>query len=136
MINIDTSSRKEQRKFGLVMAAAICLLGLVRFALHGFAHFPVWFFAVAAVFAAFGLLLPGALRPVFVAWIKFAEGMNWVMTRLFLGIAFYLIITPMGLVMRMVSPDPLKRAWLPPGQTYWEDPDPQPEDLESFRNMF
>ncbi|HDP34815.1 MAG TPA: hypothetical protein ENN29_06865 [Candidatus Hydrogenedentes bacterium] len=136
MLDIDTSSRTEQRKFGLMMAAAIIVIGLIRFALHGFAHFPVWFFVVAGAFACFGLLLPRALQPVFVVWIKFALVLNWLVTHLMLTVMYWLIIVPMGVVMRLFSEDPLKRKWLPKTDSYWEAPEEQPEEFERWRNQF
>jgi hypothetical protein len=136
MMHIDTSSRSEQRKFGLVMAVAIAALGVLRWAIHGFAHFPLYFFVVAAVFAGLGLLFPRALKPVFVVWMKFAEGMNWVMTRLLLGIAFYVMITPTRLLIRLFGEDPLKRDWHPDADTYWEDAEEQPAELERYLNQF
>lgn len=137
MVKPDTSSRVEQRKFGLVMAAAFCLLGLLRWAIHHFSAFPVWFFVVAAVFAVLGLVAPRVLQPVFVVWMKLAEALNWFMTRVFLTVAWYLIITPTSLIMRLGrKEDPLKRAWLPADASYWEPAEEMGEGVESFKNQF
>ena len=138
MMHIDTSKKQEQRKFGIVMAAAIAALGLLRWALHGFAatHVPVYFLAVAAVFLGLGLALPSVLKPIFIAWMKFALLLNWVITHLFLTIAFYGMITPVRLLIRIFSQDPLKRAWLHDAETYWEDAEEQPDDFEQLRNQF
>jgi len=136
MLDIDTSSRTEQRKFGLVMAAAIVVLGLIRYALHGFAQFPMWFFVMAGAFAVLGLAVPQALKPVLIVWLKFALVLNWVMTHILLTIVYWLVIAPMGTVMRIFSEDPLKRKWLPKEQSYWESPEEQPAELEHWRNQF
>lgn len=136
MINIDTSSKSEQRKFGLVMGVAISVLGLIRWAIHGFAVFPTYFFIVAAVFAGLGLLFPRGLYPVFVVWIKFAEVLNWIMTRVLLSIAFFLMITPVRVLVRLFGEDPLKRRFLQESDTYWEDAEEQPEELERYLNQF
>ncbi len=136
MLNIDTSSRREQRNFGLVMGAAFGVIGLLRWAVHGLEDFPAVFLAIGVVFAILGLLAPRVLKPLFVAWMKLATVLNWVMTRLFLGAAFYLIITPVRLIVKIVADDPLKRAWLPGAETYWEEPEEQPEDIRRYRNQF
>ena len=140
MLDIDTSSRTEQRKFGLVMAAAISIIGLlraaIRYALHGTLANPVWFFIVAAPFLVLGLLFPKALKPVFDVWIKFALVLNWIVTHVALTIVYFLIIVPMGLAMRLFSEDPLKRRWLPKTDSYWEPPEEQPEEFERYRNQF
>ncbi len=135
MIDVDTGSRTEQRKFGWVMAAAFAVLGFLRYALHGFSHIPYVLWSLAIVFALLAAVYPPALRPVFVLWIRLAMALNWVMTRLLLGIVFYLILTPTGVMYRLFSGDPLKRQWLPDAPTYWEEPEEQPTDLERYKNQ-
>lgn len=103
---IDT---KELRKFGLVMAAALTLIfGLFLPWLFSF-DFPRWPWVAAGVFAGLGLLLPIALKPVYWLWMKFAMALGWFNTRLILGIVFYLVILPAGLLMRMLGKDPMAR---------------------------
>lgn len=136
MIDIDTSSKTEQRKFGVLMAVAIAALGLIRWAWHGFGHFPTYFIVVAAVFLLLGLAAPRALKPVFIAWMKFAIGINWVMTHLFLSLAFYGMFAPVRVILHFFSDDPLKRQWLPPDQSYWEAPEEQPKEFDRYRNQF
>ena len=136
MLQVDTSSKKEQRKFGIVMAVAITILGLLRWAIHGFHEFPVIFIAVAAVFLALGLIAPKVLQPVLKVWMRFAEAVNWVMTRLLLTVAFFGMIVPVRIIIHFFSDDPLKRAWNAPGETYWEAPDEQPAEFERYLNQF
>ena len=134
-MNIDTRDRKEQRKFGIVMAVAITVLGLIRWALHGGPP-PVGFFAVAGVFLVFCLILPSLLRPVLVVWLKFSLAMNWVMTRVLLTLAFFTLIVPTRLILILARKDLLNRAWDPQAQSYWEDAEEQPEELERYLNQF
>ncbi len=141
MVMPDTSDRTEQRKFGLVMAAACIVLGLLRWGVHYWLHaesvVPVWLFGIGAAFGVLGLAVPRVLQPVFVIWMKLAEALNWLMTRVFLTVAWWLIITPTSLILRLVGKeDPLKRAWLPADTTYWETPEEIGEGVESFKNQF
>lgn len=140
MLDIDTSSRTEQRKFGLVMAAAFAVLGLlraaIRFLLHGTFANPFWFFVIALPFLVLGAFWPKGLKPVFVVWIKFSLVLNWIVTHVLLTVMYFLIILPMGLAMRLFSEDPLKRRWLSAAESYWEEPEEQPEEFERYRNQF
>jgi hypothetical protein len=69
--------------------------------------------------------------------MKFAEVLNWVMTRVFLTVTWYLILTPTSLVMRLGrKEDAMKRAWLPAEATYWEEAEEMGEGVESFKNQF
>lgn len=135
-MDIDVNKRGEQRNFGLVMAAACVVVGGLRWFVHGFAAFPWGFVTVAAVFLALSLFLPRVLKPVLIVWLRFALLLNWVMTRVILTLAFYLLVTPVGVAMRLFGNDPLNRAWKPGADTYWEDAEEQPDDLERYRNQF
>ena len=141
MIDIDTNDKAEQRKFGLVMGAAFAVLTLIRASIHrwrtgewGTPSFVL--LDIGAVFAGLGVLAPRALQPVFWAWIKFAIGMNWVMTRAFLSVVFFLLIAPVRLVRSAMGIDALKRKWLPGAATYWEEPDEQPDDPQRYLNQY
>lgn len=133
-MNVDTSSRREQRAFGLVMAAAIVVVTLIHWLIRG--HLALWPFYISAAFAVLGLVAPMVLKPVFVVWIKFSLLLNWIVTRLMLSIVFYLMIAPTGWLMLIFSEDPLKRRFDADAETYWEEPEDQPEDPARYENMF
>jgi hypothetical protein len=82
----------------------------------------------AAVFAGIGtfaLLVGLLLRPlwlrVFRLWMKLAVAMSFVMTRVLLTLFFYLIITPFGVVRRLLGKDSLNARWHDGKPTYWVD---------------
>lgn len=133
-MDVDTSNRKEQRAFGLVMAAAIVIVTLIHWLVRG--DLATWPFYVSGAFLVLGLAAPVALKPVFVVWMKFALVLNWIMTRLLLSIVFYLMITPTRGLMLIFSDDPLKRHFEPDKASYWEEPDEQPDDPARYENMF
>ena len=128
------ADRAELRKFGLVMAAAFAILACLRWWIKS--DLPEILFGISAVFFVFGVVLPMALGPVFRVWMKFAEVLNWVMTRILLTVVFFAAITPAAILYRLISGDPLKRKWESEATTYWEAPDDQPDDLEAYRNQF
>lgn len=140
VIEVNTEDRAEQRKFGLVMGGALFALGAVRTVLHGYStgelDWPHVLWSFSVVFVLAGLLLPRALLPVFKLWIQFSLALNWIMTRVFLTVAFYLLLTPVRLLFVLKGEDALKRAWLSADQTYWEAPEEQPEDVRRYRNQF
>ncbi len=55
------------------------------------------------------LLAPRSLKPVYGLWMKFGLLMNWINTRLILGIVFYGMILPIGMPMRLAGKDPMHR---------------------------
>jgi len=137
-INIDIADKSEQRKFGIVMAVAFVVLGLIRWGFKGFAmeSLPLYLWGVAVPFLVLGIVWPGALKPLFYLWIKLAIVLNFVMTRFFLAITFYAMMTPIGILKRLFGGDVLHRDWNPDASTYWKDADDQPNDLDSYKRQF
>ena len=73
---------------------------------------------VAAAFALAGLLLPGRLGPVYRAWMGLAHAISKVTTPIFMGVVYFLVITPIALLRRMAGGNPL-RAYQ--GASGWVD---------------
>ncbi len=97
------------RKFGLMMAGIICLLFGLFFPWVFDYGIPNWPWIVGGVFATPALLFPAALKPVYHVWMKIGHALGWFNTRLILGIVFYLMVLPMGLIMRLFGKDPMAR---------------------------
>ena len=92
-------SPQELRKFGLVMMGAFGLLGALAWWKDGWT--APYLLGLAAFFGVMGLIAPRALRPIEKAWMKLALVLSAVMTRVILTLAFVLVITPFGLVLRL-----------------------------------
>ena len=135
MLDIDTTSKREQRKFGVVMAIAFVVLGAIRWAIAR-EDPPVAFLYVAAPFLALALVAPAVLGPVLRAWLKFALVLNWVMTHVMLTVVWVFLITPTRVLIGLFGSDPLKREWSSEDSTYWEEPDEQPDDIEAYFRQF
>lgn len=134
MKRVDVTSRKEQRKFGLTMAVAFAVLAALRWWIAS--RTPYLLLALAAVFLLAGLIVPRALGPVFAVWMRFAEAVNWVMTRVLLTLAYFGLITPARYLNDWFGSDPLKRSWDASAASYWEEPDEQPDGIEPYRNQY
>jgi len=108
----------ELRKFGFVMAAAIgVVFGLALPWLFG-RPWPTWPFVLAAAFAGCGLVAPRALGPVQRAWLKLGQALGWFNSRLVLSLVFFIVVMPLGLVMRLAGKDPVARRRDPDAASY------------------
>jgi hypothetical protein len=141
MIDIDTSNKREQRNFGLVMAGAILLLGFIRWGLHwrgadSVPAMPYYYMAVSAAFIVLALLTPALLKPLFVVWIAFANVLNWMVTHIILSLVFFLTVLPIGILMRVFGKAPLERTLDHEASTYWEDAENQWEDVDRYTKQF
>ncbi len=109
---IPRASRSELRNFGLLLGAIFALLfGVLPF-VRGH-HPPLWPFALCAAAWFFALLLPSALGPVHAGWTRLGLALGWVNTRIVLSLIFFLLIVPVGLVMRLLGRDKLGRRFDP-----------------------
>jgi len=95
--------------------------------------FPAW--TAAAVLAAIGLLRPQLVRPIFVGWMVAAWPIGWVMSHLLLAGVYYLLITPLGLVMRLAGRDKLEMRRDHQATTYWTPRPPTPKVSRYFRQF-
>jgi len=126
------ATRKQLRSTGLLVGSAFLVLGLLQFLLHGKIPFgPL--FGLGGVLLLLGLIAPSLLRPFHWIWMKLSHALGWVMTRLILGILFFVILTSFGLVLRLFGRDILTRDWRRREKSYWlprEEAIPPPERYE------
>ncbi len=97
------------RRFALLFALIIVVIfgGLFPF-LRGSGFVPApW--VIGIFFAVWALIAPRTVRPFYRLWMRFGFFMSAIMNRLILGIVFYLIILPFGIILRIRGLDPLKR---------------------------
>ena len=101
-------TRAELRTFGLVTAGMVVLcFGLLIPWIWSIA-WPIWPLVVAAILVIMALIAPVSLRPVYKVWMRFAGVLGWINTRIILGLVFFLMFFPFGLIMRLFN-DPMRR---------------------------
>lgn len=124
---------KAVRNFGLMFTVILTVLsGLLYY--RGRSTYPL-FLGLAVLFGAPALIYPAVLTPIFVQWMRFARGLAWVNTRVILVLMFYLIVTPLGLVLRLFGFDPLKEKIKPDLESYWEEKS-LAKDPERYKRQF
>lgn len=113
-------SIRELRNFGLTLGLAFAALG-------GWWLYTDRFRVVATAFAALGtmliiagLVMPRALAKPYRGWMVFAEALGAVMTRIILAVVYWLVVTPIGFVMKMIGKDLLGRRGARKS-SYWVD---------------
>ena len=93
------------RKFAFVTGTIFVLLfALVLPWIFGFS-FPLWPWIIAAVLLIWGAIAPATLNPVYRVWMRFGLIMNRITTPIILGVVFFLLITPVALMMRLFGRD-------------------------------
>lgn len=111
------SDTKNLRSFGLLVGGIFSVIALWPTVFSG--EPPRWWaFAVGAALIGLGLVLPAALAPVYRVWMRIGHVLGWINTRIILGVIFYGMVTPMGLIMRVLGKDPMRRVLVQESETY------------------
>jgi hypothetical protein len=124
----------EVKKFGLLFGTICIGVGLYLFLKDGGAW--TWFVLPAVFFFGTALFAQRVLRPIHAIWMKFAYAVAWVNTRILLGLFFYLVMTPLGLIMRLAGKDFLEEKIDRSAPTYWVKREDQPFDRDRYRHLF
>jgi hypothetical protein len=128
---IDGSS---DRSFGLVFAAFFALVGLLPLILGRAPR--TWAFGLSGIFLLVALLFPSVLAPLNRLWIKFGLLLHRIVSPIALGIMFFLVITPMGWLMRALGKDLLRLRLDPDASSYWIERNPPGPAPETFKDQF
>jgi hypothetical protein len=116
-------SPAEGRKFGVQVGIAFLVLAALVW-WRGKVGAAPWLGGVGAALLLAGLAVPGLLGPVYRAWMGLALAISKVTTPILMAIIYFVVITPIGLLLRLLGRDPLAGGgrWMqrPPGA-----PDPK-----------
>jgi hypothetical protein len=114
--------RKQLRQFAGIWFPAFCaLVGWSIARKTGHWHEVEIGWAVAGVISLVGLVFPPFIRPIFVGLILLTYPIGWVVSHLLLGLIFFGVVAPIGLILRLMGHDSLSLK-LPATRTMWKSP--------------
>jgi len=128
-------SLRAEREFGLVVGGVFILLGawwLYRGKFASAAHIVL---PLGALLVLLGLIWPRALALPNKAWMLLAEALSFVTTRIILGLVFFLVVTPIGVVKRLSGWDPLSRRGAR-SSSYWRPYSERQRNPRHYEKMF
>ena len=112
------SSDEAVKKTGLTVGVVLILISLLLWFL-GKSSF-VYFSSIGGLFVIFSFIAIPILRPFHRLWMMLALAMGFVMSRVILTILFYLILTPIGLLAKIVGKKFMPLGFDKNATTYWE----------------
>ena len=116
----------SDRKFGWTFAGLFTIIAI----------FQPLALAIAALFAAVTLLRAELLAPLKRAWMKLGELLHHVVSPIVLGLIFFGVFAPVGIVMRWFGRDAMCRSWDEAAPTYWVRREPAGPADDSFKNLY
>jgi hypothetical protein len=124
----------SDRSFGIVFTLVFLVVGIWQV----LAEKPLgwYFFASAILFFIVAIAFPSLLGPFNRAWFKFGLLLGQVVNPVILGLVFFLVVTPMGIVRRLLGKDSLHLKPKPNLKSYWIDRNPAGPKLGSMTKQF
>ncbi len=117
-LRLDPTPR-ELRWFGPLLALFVAVVGgIARWQFDAPAvSVVVW--SGGGLLAAVYLSVPPSRLLIYRGWIYATYPIGWVVSHVVLAAVYYLVVTPIGLTMRLVGRDPLRRRFEREAETYW-----------------
>jgi Kef-type K+ transport system membrane component KefB len=109
MESIPQLDKTGLRKFGLTFGLVIiAIFGVLLPLLTGLGY-RLWPWIASGGFVLLALTAPASLGPFYRLWMRLGLVLNAVMSRLVLGIVFFIAVLPTGLVLKLRGIDPMRR---------------------------
>ena len=107
----------SNRSFGIVFFFVILIISLCPLIIEN--ALRVWSIYVAIIFLILGLMNSKFLAPLNILWFKFGELLGSIVAPIVMGIVFFVVITPIGLFMKMIGKDLLNDKYNNKNKSYW-----------------
>jgi hypothetical protein len=130
-INTD---KPALRKFGITMAIALMVITTITVLRHKHSATPITTAAIIFLIAAWAI--PAVLRPFYIAWMRLGFILSWINTRLILILAFYLLISPVALMMKLFGADLLDQRINRTKKTYWLLKEKSQQAAQNYERRF
>ena len=108
----------SNRSFGVVFFVVFLLIALYPLINNG--EIRIWSLITSIIFLILGLLNSKLLNPLNKFWFKFGIVLGKIISPLVMGIIFFLVVTPIGIIMRLLKKDLLNLKYNKK-ETYWID---------------
>ncbi len=127
-MNSSQISQNDLKKFGLTLSLILAVVSLVNFLKHQQTALYI-FWAFSGITAIFALFWTKHLKTTYNIFIRTTQAIGWLNSKLILIFLYYLVITPIGYLMRLFKKDPLIKKLERDSLSYWENLD-KPSDFK------
>lgn len=133
LIDIRSPSRREQVVFGLLLALFFGLIGgIFAWQFDSMATARV-LWAVGAVLGLAYYAVPRLRLVLYYGWMYLVYPIGWTVSHFVLLVAYYAVLTPIGILLRLMGRDPMHRGFDREADTYWVEHRPAREASRYFQ---
>ena len=109
--------RSSEKSFSILFCIVFAIIGL--YPLLSFNFVRIWALVIALIFLFLGLTKPSVLKPLNTGWIKLGEILGKIIAPIVMLLVFFIVITPIGLMLRLFGKDILGLKFSEKVKTYW-----------------
>ena len=113
---MDDVKISSNRSFGIVFFVVFLLVAL--YPLFNGEEFRIWSLIISIIFLILGLLNSKILAPLNKIWFNFGIFLGRIVSPLIMGIIFFLVVSPIGFIMRLLGKDVLNLKYNK-NKSYW-----------------
>ena len=117
LVDSDKIKISSNRSFGLLFFVVFLIVSLWPLTHEG--SIRIWSVIVSAVFLILGLINSRLLTPLNVLWFKLGMILGAIISPIVMGIIFFLVVTPIGFILRIMGKDLLNKKYEKKKETYW-----------------
>jgi len=117
MAQKQSATKKELCGFGLLVGAVFTGIGMWPLLMRG-EVVRLWAMGLGGALILLGGLSPGVLAPVHTVWMRMGHVLGWMNTRILLGVVYYGLVTPMGILFRLMGKDVMRQTSTQESTTY------------------
>lgn len=128
-------SRKELAWLGALFALFFAAIGAMAYWRFGAPETAFRLWGIGAVVSVLYYAIPPIRKPLYLGWMYAAYPIGWTISHVLLGITYYLVLTPIGLVIRLLGRDPLERRFEADRGSYWSRHQPDARPARYFRQF-
>ena len=126
---------RAEKEFGLIVGGMFTLLSLWWIYRGKFVHVVYVLLPLGLLLVLLAVIVPRVLIYPNKAWMKLAEVLSFIMTRVILALVFFLVLTPIGVIKRMLGWDPLQRR-AGSKESYWKAYSVRQQDPRHYEKMY
>ena len=109
--------QSSNRSFGIIFFIVFLIIGL--WPLKNSGNPNLYIIGISGIFLVLGILNSKILSPFNKAWIKLGELLGTIIAPIVMALVYFVVLTPISLIVRISGKDLLELKFLKKRETYW-----------------
>lgn len=126
---------RELRIFSVAVGCLLALIAFVSFRATAAVPLAVTLTGMALLIVVSGLIAPATIKPVYLGWMILLYPVRWIVSCLLIAVVYYLLITPIGLALRLLGHDLIGRRFDSQATSYWKSERRTRRERDYFRQF-